>query len=344
MVYLWTLLTIVFFDFVVCRIMWNYTNDMTEWRQQPDRKKCLQWRDLVSGGTMYEKLSINMRVFFHHLACYMERLCQECLDAVQQRIGRTMDPRYIHQLSQLENYIQDHQRGCQEIVSLREGFKERKRSPYWHMITKTESRMFFSAFFSSWVSDLYYAWKSCKKNNRLASFVNGHVSFSFDDIQQWEVICADEEEEILAHPLLSHPDDFLRRNKTVMGDRYADKARFEYYFQGKSLQDYNVVLTETPSVIPKLIAQSHQEDRVVLGCQGGAQVQDLFRESTSGHRMGNKKRRKALSRILKETRKKKKASKRIEKNRDQPDIDNDDEYDDYLFYWYDYYYDDDDWY
>lgn len=183
------------------------------------------------------------------------------------------------------------------------------------------------------------------------------VSFpSLSNPDHWEIICGEEKDiQILAHPLLSHPADFLIHKKRE-GSRYVDKAKFEYYMED-SLPKYNVVLTKTPSPIPKLVKPVHKDDVVTLTKkkENNNHLNRLYHESIKTRRNGKQKRNKPLSRILKETRKRKKTLSRLLPRPDvyQHDFDIDDEtpffYDDYFsedddnMSWYDtcdyYYYD-----
>lgn len=296
-----------------------------QWKNKNVQDKCAQWRLLVSGGL---KTDDNMLMWFYRLACHMEELSRECIHMIEDKIRTMDDRRYIDQFLHLEQALQTHNSGCKQV----------RQSIFYNKIYSTciyrfdlegEGDAMFSAFFSSWVSGMYYVWRYCKTTGFMETFLNDGVDICLGDIDQWEVICSDEDVEVLAHPSLPHPSDFLTRKK-VVGDRYVDRARFEYFFQG-SLQKYSVVLSRTPSVIPKLTMpppSMEEKDSPMLEDTGVGQC--LFHEGTSSHRMGVKKRRKALSRILKETRKKKKKNWRVEKHQ-MDHGEQDSHYDDDMF-------------
>lgn len=181
---------------------------------------------------------------------------------------------------------------------------------------KKDASMLFSEWLYLWLSGLYYVWKSCKQTGTgiLYDFFDpAQITFSFDDICQWEMICEDEKEEVFAHPLLPHPSDFLTKNKDQkMSDLYADKARFRYQFP-RTLDRYIVVLTKNQSIIPRLSSRICQEEKV---CWTGKKETCerrpyFFHASTKEHRKGIKKRKKFRSHVLKETRKQNKKKWRV---------------------------------
>jgi hypothetical protein len=122
--------------------------------------------------------------------------------------------------------------------------------------------------------------------------------------------------EMLSHPLLPHPADFLVKDKHMEEQKkksrsYLDKAKFVYQYPG-SLEKYIVVFTKTSSVIPKLTSPSFYQEEGSVVCNkeedGDAkQQQPMFSESTNyRHDTKQRKRTKRFSKVLKETRKQKK--------------------------------------
>lgn len=195
------------------------------------------------------------------------------------------------------------------------------------------SRNMFSAFLERSVSQLYYVWKI-----RLFT-VSIPFPPSLDDLSTWDVICEDDEVQVLSHPLLPHPADFLhKKKKGTDGERYADKAQFGCYIPG-TLTVHNVVFSKKPSIIPQLKRPTYHEETAV--CQSTTPIQSPYtntQSSTTSHKGGKKKRRKTLSRVRKETLKKRKPRHRVWKPHEL--VPQDDDYDDYddeieLYWWTD---------
>lgn len=180
-----------------------------------------------------------------------------------------------------------------------------------------DCRHILSEFLTSWLAELYYVRNLYIQD--LSIYVNTDKikKPNFNDIREWELICEDEDTQILSHPLLPHPSDFLIRN-IIKGNRYLDKAGFEYKMSNNSITMHTLCFTKTPSIVPKMIKKEFREENVILtdnknNINNGS---SMYYETTSTSRSFNKKKR-PLSRIMKETRKKKKTkwvSKRLDKN------------------------------
>lgn len=293
---------------------------------------CLQWTLLVSGEL---KTNDNMLMWFYQLACHMEKLSTRCINMIDNNTTTKIKSRQcIDQFLELKHTIQNHCNKCNQVRSYID--EKENHVDCIYLFNPEEGDAIFSKFFSSWVLNMYYVWIYCKTTGFLNKFLNNNVFICLGDIAQWEIICSDEDVELLAHPSLPHPFDFLTRKK-IVGDRYADKARFEYCFQW-NWQKYNVVLSKTPSVIPKLkmpVCVKETSHSVL-----DHKKQCLFQESTRTHKMGVKKKQKTVSHILKETRKKNKKNWNVGKRLEMMDDDDDDFCSDFVHYskfYYDYY-------
>lgn len=176
-----------------------------------------------------------------------------------------------------------------------------------NMALKDDVWQVLNGLLTTWLSQFYYVCKLYKEGR--LSFPIGLTDkyikpLSLSDVSLWEVVCADDEKEILSHPMLPHPADFLEK-KEIKGDTYASKACFQYQIAG-TLKCYPVVLTHTPSIIPKLSPSTPKEETAIVHWKQ-PQIQPLEQGSTSGgHSRTNPKRKRRLSKILKETRKKNK--------------------------------------
>ena len=191
---------------------------------------------------------------------------------------------------------------------------------------KQWSTMIFDKFMSSFVSNMYYVLKL-----KLSLFPHNVQFPPLNNLDDWEVVCEDDDHQLLSHPLLSHPRDFLTHKKCE-GNRFVEKARFEYYMEG-SFETCNVVLTDSPSPIPKLLPSTHDEEEVILTKKKETIQQSLYHENTTHHKSGKQKNKKLLSRILKETRKKKKTKKLHPPSRPEPyEHEFDPDYDEYNYY------------
>jgi hypothetical protein len=161
-------------------------------------------------------------------------------------------------------------------------------------------------FLEEWLAEFYYVWK-LKRQGRIhfSVFLDIHP-MPLDDIRLWEVVCEDDDTQILYHPLLPHPHDFIEKRLVVEGSNlYVDKARFEYQIPG-SLSRYPVVLSKKRSILPRMTPSPlYQEEQVV--CQWKQPtLQVYYTESSTAHKKGNRHKKRRLSKILKEGRKKNK--------------------------------------
>lgn len=168
------------------------------------------------------------------------------------------------------------------------------------------------------------------------------------DIKSWEIVAEDDDLQILCHPCLPHPRDFLLYDKTYTpatdNNLYVEKARFQYKFQG-TVETFNVVLTRSASIIPKLVrpmylpAEKRRSKQSSTSPAICSSYQESWRQGRTAPRKWTK--NKGLSKIMKETRKKKKMTARSKfsdsTRYDQfaPQNDDDDDEDNYWGY-YDY--------
>jgi hypothetical protein len=165
-------------------------------------------------------------------------------------------------------------------------------------------------FLAQWLSEYYYVWKLNQQGRiHFPVPVQTHT-MSLSDIHLWEVVCGDEEKQILSHPLLPHPLDFLEKhNRDKSSTLYVDKARFEYQIRNTLVQYPVVFLSHKTSIIPRLSPHrpSSQEEQAVCSTKQPT-PQVFYRETTTGHKKNERHRhnKRRLSKILKETRKKNK--------------------------------------
>lgn len=212
------------------------------------------------------------------------------------------------------------------------------RKLYWDIMAPFDALV--SDFLRLWLQDLYYVQKLIGRGLiRIPVPIDclRLPAARFQDLDSWEVVCSDEEREILCHPLLPDPSDFLVREYVPEGDRFVDKARFQYSFPG-SLERHRVVFTETPSVLPILVP-AVPERKIESGTATTIASDEGVQVSWCGYAHRKKTHRmKRLSRRMKESRKKKQTR---DKQRRRQDVRietclEQDGYDDYGYDdWYD---------
>lgn len=317
-------------------------------------------RSVLWRNYLFKNLSVScdLEYWFYWMAYFMDHSLVATITALEK--VRTNDVRYLDQTRQMTLYVKDVLRKCR-CVMLRscigtsaanfpcQLYRDRFRcGRLWRHMTTNVGGISMCAnaknvliedvsevmknFLAQWLSEYYYVWKLNQQGRiHFPVLVQTHT-MSLSDIHLWEVVCGDEEKQILSHPLLPHPLDFLEKhNRDKSSTLYLDKALFEYQIPG-SLVQYPVVLSpHKPSIIPLMspVRLSSQEEKVE--CVSTIPIpQILYRETTTGHKnhkKHNKKRR--LSKILKETRKKNKTRRHRPENPRQTFIINQgDEYDD----------------
>ena len=171
-------------------------------------------------------------------------------------------------------------------------------------LTEDVSEM-IQGFLSQWLYESYYVWKLYRQGRIVFPVPVNIYPMSLSDIRLWEVVCEDEEKQILCHPLLPHPRDFIER-RIVKSPLYVDKARFQYQIPS-TLPFYPVVLSKERSIIPRIMASCpYQEETVVCGMKQPIPQVTYQESSTSHHKTSKRRKKRKLSKILKEGRKKNK--------------------------------------
>lgn len=302
--------------------------DLTQWNNLPNEYMFKTFQDYIHDKLKHSQDLVD---WLNWIAVMMaEKIRNETLVVIHRKLQTLKDERYIHQLHELENLLQNlvvllHKKQpdplkknfqCHKYYNMRHQsytnrcyhmnnivYKDTTFCPVALSNLKEWSMIIFDKFMSSYVSNMYYVLKL-----KLSIFPHNIQFPPFSNLDDWEVVCEDDDHQLLSHPLLPHPHDFLTHKKCE-GKRFVDKAKFEYYMEG-SLSTYNVVLTNSPSPIPKLSPAIHRDEKVILTDKKDTTLhQSLYHENTNRHRSGKNKPNKRLSRILKETRKKKKTRK-----------------------------------
>lgn len=301
----------------------NINMDLTQWNNLSNDNKFKTFQDYIHDKLSYIQVLAD---WLHWIAVMMaEKIRSETLVVIHRKLQTLTDERYIHQLCELQNVLQNLESLLEKKQPdpFKKNFQCRKHDnmrrcyhfknnivykcttfcPVAFSRVQEWSTIILDKFLSSYVSNMYYVLKL-----KLSIFPHNIQLPPFSNVDDWEVVCEDDDHQLLSHPLLPHPRDFLTHKKCE-GNRFVDKAKFEYYMEG-SLRDYNVVLTHSPSPIPKLSAAIHRDEKVILTDKKDTTLhQSLYHENTNRHRSGKNKPKKLLSRILKETRKKKKTRK-----------------------------------
>lgn len=306
-----------------------------------------QWNNLSNDDKfkifqdyLHDKLSLtqdNLMGWLQWISVMMTEKTRKNLDIIQNKLRQLRDERYIHQLNELENLLQNlatlldkkqpnpqqkefqceqdpttptyrcprysvryYHKNCRCIIKVRTKYHGTIFCNTSFSRLKEWSTMIFDKFMSFYVSNMYYVLKL-----KLSIFPRDIQFPPLDNLDDWELVCEDDDHQLLSHPLLPHPRDFLTHKKSE-GERFVDKAKFEYYMD-TSLDTCRVVLTHSPSTIPKLLPATRNDEEVAVSKKETDSIQQsLYHENTKQHKSGNKKPKKLLSRILKETRKKKK--------------------------------------
>lgn len=309
--------------------------DVKEWTKS--NQKFSLFKDyLFNGGNV----SWNMEFWFYWVAYFMESKFSAIVEQLDN--VKTADVRYLDQIQQMKQYVQEVLKKCRSILIKQKffsSFYEYHDSFYkfpckcYHdrfvcYVRHYKSEKIYNCrmcprakdaimedvyeiirgFLVLWLSDFYYVWKLYKsKRIKFGVYVSDDnvKLMPIDNIKLWEVVCEDDEKQILCHPLLPHPLDFLEKRE-IIGSLYADKARFEYQIPGL-LSKYPVILSsKNQSDIPKLAFNVHQEEKAIVEWKQ-PQSQVLYQETTiRNHNCKKPSRKRRLSKILKEGRKKKK--------------------------------------
>lgn len=292
------------------------------------------WKQFIHKLKTDQKIGIDevenlMCYKFYGLSHHLSKQIDIVQDHVKKRIFFTKDDRCLHQLYILNEYLQDLRDDCrliddrlQELMPFVDPcVKHKNTSPhtrscvmkkisknvsmcrYFIFKYRNESQNLFHEFLRLWFQDLYHVYRMYVCGTLLNGFY-----FCYHDIDigidQWQVVCENDDIKILAHPSLSHPDDFLTYRKNISGNRYADKAQLSYFF-ANTIHKQAIVFSKTRRVIPLVSSRSSVPNEIIIRNPKKTQQSYLYSGSTT-IRKSLKKKKKLLSRILKETRKKKK--------------------------------------
>lgn len=116
-----------------------------------------------------------------------------------------------------------------------------------------ESKEIIRCFLIPMVSSMYYVWKLFREDKLRFPIDMEEIHMPpVNDLRSWEVICEDDEEQILFHPALPHPSDFIIQKKKKDGQSWADMARFVISVP-TLLSQGSVILSKTPTVFPRVI-------------------------------------------------------------------------------------------
>lgn len=302
-----------------------------EWWSTKTNRAAL-WRNFLCQNV---PISWELEYWFYWMAYFMKPQLQDITTALEK--APTKDARYLDQIQQMATFVNDLLYKCRCVLTAQQSrcfcdvrfpcriYRDRFKCycSNWRMIQvgcikMCENAKFalvedvmevMNAFMAEWLYEYYYVWKLSTQGRLHFPIVVNINPMSLSDIRLWEVVCEDDDKQILSHPLLPHPSDFLEK---CMVDKtstlYVDKARFEYEIPG-SLSKYSVVLSYQRSIIPRMAPASlySEEKPSKEEKQQPTTPQVLYTESTTAHKNGrqqHKKRR--LSKILKEGRKKNK--------------------------------------
>lgn len=295
-----------------------------------------EWKEfLTNSSKQSEKQEPVVLLYVYHLASIMIQLLVKVQLSLQKTIVH--DVRYQDQLYEFQRQIESLHQECSQLLVVYDGkikllgyfhYPCRKNDPFHRCHYYPPRHVYQTTTCSSILKDLentvvlilsflceniaspfYYVRRLYQQGrfHQFPLFLNMDVMKPLSDIQSWEVICEDENTQYLSHPCLSHPLDFLVKKKYLEDNQtssYLQKARFEYQVQ--SYHDkYVVVLDKSPSKIPKLQHTLYQEEKVLIQHESSSFTTSLYQESIRHSFCHNKKKR-PLSRILKETRKKNK--------------------------------------
>lgn len=301
------------------------------WNTKTDRAAL--WKNFLFKNML---VSWELEYWFYWMAYFMEPELKNIITALEK--APTKDVRYLDQIQQMATYVKDVLFKCRcvlmaqrshcfctssEMVFPCETYRVRffccclrwcmtqvgclKMCDNAMQALNEDVAEVMKAFMVEWLYEYYYVWKM-KNQGRLHFPVDVNIHpMSLSDIRLWEVVCEDDDKQILSHPLLSHPLDFLEKRVVDMTSTlYVDKARFEYEIPG-SLLKYPVILSKKPSIIPRIAPApfSQKEEEHTIQYEGCHQV--LYTESSTAHKNGKQPhKKKKLSKILKEGRKKNK--------------------------------------
>lgn len=281
----------------------------------------------------------------HYVMYWLCQMLSNEIDNVLASISWSMktinDPRYTSQLVIFHDELVDEQAACRKFIkdnheSMQINDRRKCRMTWYHynrhscrpyklgslllcyeQYRSIECTHYFGLrreFFGCMIRDLYYVRKlRCQRRLSVPLCIEV-FEFGNDplgNLASWEVVCADDEKELLSHPLLPHPSDFLVRDLCMKkGKTYADKARFEYSFTS-GLDGYKVVFPmDKPCVIPRLLPVRDVE-HVVPAPSLHMPEEAFVKESCSKCACKKTKRKKKPSLITKESRKKIKTIKKM---------------------------------
>jgi len=300
--------------------------DIKDWCRSTD--KIGLWKDYIFNHT---PVSWSMDYWFHWIAYFMEPLLDRTMMALENT--DTKDIRYTDQLRQMKSYVCDTLQKCRAVLSIhrrhfyqsgnfccrdyKDRFKCQCKS--WYKVKVGSVIMcqqaknalvedvmeIMEGSLAQWLRQFYYVWKLNTQGRLTFQVSVSTQTMPLGDIHLWELVCEDDDKQILAHPLLPHPLDFMeRRVLDKTSNSYADKARFEYQIPN-TLSRFPVVLSKNPSIVPRLSSPSPLEETVFCDWKQ-PMPQEHYTESTTGHKKERTRAKRKLSKILKEGHKKKK--------------------------------------
>ena len=300
------------------------------WDNRTDRLAL--WRDFLFKKA---QVSWELEYWFYWMAYFMEHQLGDIITTLG--TARTKDVRYTDQIRQMSTHVEDVLHKCRCVLTAQRTrsvcaggefpcriYRDRFRCYCSHrhmtkigglmMCKNTKDALIedvagvMNAFIVEWLCEYYYVWKMTRQRRIRLPMAGDILPMPLHDIRLWEVVCEDDDKQILSHPLLPHPSDFLeKRVADNTSTLYADKARFEYQIPGSLSRFPVVLLPGVRSIIPRMTpSPQYQQETVRCGWKQPT-PQILYRETCTEHKEGSqphKKRR--LSKILKEGRKKKK--------------------------------------
>jgi hypothetical protein len=303
-----------------------------EWHQS--KHKFDTWKEFMKGTLMAPFM---VEYWFYWVAYFMEQKLVDVVKSLEK--VQTVDDRYLDQVQEMMRYIQNIMYKCRYVLVRNtqhlfsqdifpcpcQLYQDRFRCFHVNMqafkigtmsictnaknVLMQDADELIRGFLEQGLSDCYYVWK-LYMNNRIHFPVwvdNLNIQhLPLHVISLWEVVCEEQDIQILCHPLLPHPRDFLEKRLVIKDSNlYVDKAQFEYEIPG-TLSYYPVVLSSKPSIIPKITSKTiYKEERVeCLWKQPTHQV--YYQETSTAHKTGYKHKKRRLSTILKEGRKKNK--------------------------------------
>lgn len=274
-------------------------------------------------GLLAESHHDNKTIFVLYCLCHMlSTTFQRVINSIRWCLRNTRDERYIDQLHGFQDILVKHLDMCGGFLNKHQlQMKRHVKCLHFYTYCRTHRvhgvdvcnidyiGVRFNHFsvlcrdlFQLWVRDFYYVYRLAQQHRISIPVPLDPVSIG--GLTSWETICMDGEMELMNHPLLPHPSDFLVKYTNFgQGTTYVDKARFQYSFF-RPLEG-GVVFTRTPSVIPRLLPS--RDDIPLVDNTEQQTIQQPFMvhvSETINRRYGKTRKKRCPTQILKETRKK----------------------------------------